>query len=51
MLKEKKSLEKETYIAPTIEVVEIEIEQNILARGTGDLPNENNDWDMGGEDW
>lgn len=43
---EKKSLqlEKKTYIAPKIEVVKIEIEQNIFA-GSGDLP------DMGAEDW
>ena len=43
---EKKSLqlEKKAYIAPKIEVVEIEIEQNIFA-GSGDLP------DMSGEDW
>ena len=27
--------EKETYIAPDIEVVEIEIEQNILQSGSG----------------
>ena len=26
------------YIAPDIEIVEIEIEQNILASGSGDLP-------------
>lgn len=31
MRKENKRLEKETYIAPDIEVVEIEIEQNILS--------------------
>ena len=38
---EKKSLqlEKKTYIAPKIEVVKIEIEQNIFAgSGIGDLP-------------
>lgn len=38
-------LEKETYIKPDIEVVEIEIEQNILAGGSGKLPS------MGSEDW
>ena len=38
MEKKIKSVEKETYISPAIEVVEIEIEQNILAGGssTGD---------------
>ena len=49
MEKKIKSLEKETYISPDIEVVEIEIEQNILAggsgSGTGDLPG------MPGEPW
>lgn len=35
---------KGEYLAPNIEVVEIEIEQNLFA-GSGDLP------DMGGEDW
>ena len=45
MKKEWNSLEKENYIAPDIEVVEIEIEQNILQRGSGDVP------DMGAEDW
>ena len=38
MKKETKSLEKEIYIAPDIEVVEIEMEQNILA-GSGEDPN------------
>ena len=44
---EKKSLqlEKKAYIAPKIEVVEIEIEQNIFAGSSNDLP------DMSGEDW
>lgn len=45
MEKELNSLEKETYIAPDIEVVEIEIEQNILQGGSGDVP------DMGPVDW
>ena len=44
MEKEFKSIERETYIAPDIEVVEIEIEQNIFA-GSGNLPG------MGAEDW
>ena len=45
MEKEIESLKKEPYIAPNIEVVEIEVEQNIFAgSGTG-LPG------MGGEDW
>ena len=44
---EKKSLqlEKKAYIAPKIEVVEIELEQNIFA-GSGVTPS-----DMPGEDW
>ena len=33
------------YIAPDIKIVEIEIEQNILASGSGDLPG------MPGEGW
>ena len=47
MEKKIKSVEKETYISPAIEVVEIEIEQNILAGGSGkgDLPG------MPGEAW
>ena len=46
---EKKSLqlEKKTYIAPKIEVVEIELEQNIFAGSSGpsSLPG------MPGSDW
>ena len=44
---EKKSLqlEKKAYIAPKIEVVEIELEQNIFAGSSGDLPG------MPGEPW
>lgn len=45
MEKEFKTIEKETYISPDIEVVEIEIEQNILASGSGDVNS------MGAEDW
>lgn len=45
MEKEFKLIEKEFYIAPDIEVVEIEIEQNILQGGSGDVP------DMGPVDW
>ena len=46
MKKENNSLEKKTYIAPDIEVVQIEIEQNILLAGSsGDLTG------MDGEDW
>ena len=44
MEKELNSLEKRSYIAPDIKVVEIEIEQNIFA-GSGDLPG------MGPVDW
>lgn len=41
-----KSTEKECYISPDIEVLNIETEQNILASGSsGDLPG------MPGEDW
>lgn len=43
MKEEIKSLEKEAYVSPEIEVVEIEIEQNILASGST--------LDMPGEDW
>ena len=32
------SSEKETYITPDIDVVDIEIEQNILQEGSGDAP-------------
>ena len=46
MKKEIKSKETETYISPDIEVVNIEIEQNILAVGSsGDLEG------MPGEIW
>ena len=46
MKKENNQLEKETYIAPDIEVVQIEMEQNILLAGSsGDLPG------MDSEDW
>ena len=38
MKKEIMSSEKETYITPDIEVVNIEIEQNILQEGSGDAP-------------
>lgn len=44
MEKKIKSLKKEPYIAPDIEVVQIEMEQTLLA-GSGNLPG------MGGEDW
>lgn len=45
MEKEIRLLEKETYISPDIEVVEIETEQNILQAGSNELPG------MPGEDW
>lgn len=45
MKKKTDSLEKKTYIAPDIEVVEIEVEQNILQAGSGTIN------DMPGEDW
>lgn len=45
MKEENKTVQKEAYISPDIEVVEIEIEQNILANGSNELP------DMLGEDW
>lgn len=43
MKKEINSLEKEAYVSPDIEVIQIEIEQNILASGST--------LDMPGEDW
>ena len=45
MKKEIKSTKKETYIAPDIAVVEIEIEQSILQATSGNVP------DMPGGDW
>lgn len=45
MEKELKTVEKKVYISPDIEVVEIEIEQNILQAGSGDLPG------LPGENW
>ncbi|MGV8962092.1 MAG: hypothetical protein ACOH2V_01775 [Candidatus Saccharimonadaceae bacterium] len=45
MEKEIKSSEKENYISPNIEIVDIVTEQNILQAGSGDLP------DMDGLDW
>ena len=45
MEKEFKTTEKETYISPDIEVMNIETEQNILQAGSGDSP------DLTGEDW
>ena len=45
MEKEFKTTEKETYILPDIEIMNIETEQNILAGGSGDSP------DLPGEDW
>lgn len=39
MEKEITSLEKETYFAPDIEVVDIETEQNILGDSSGESPN------------
>lgn len=45
MMEKELRLEKEVYISPEIEVVEIEIEQNILQAGSGDIPG------LPGEDW
>lgn len=45
MEKEVVFLEKEAYISPDIEVVDIETEQSILQAGSNDLPG------MPGEDW
>lgn len=42
MKKDTDSLEKDIYISPDIESVDIEIEQNILQSGSIDMP---------GEDW
>ena len=36
---------RKEYIAPTIVVMQIEVEQNVLSSGSGDLPG------LGGEDW
>lgn len=50
MKNKKKLSEEKTYIAPDIDVVNIELEQNILqaASGTGETQQLNNfDW----EDW
>lgn len=47
MEKEIKSVVKETYISPDIEVVNIESEQNILQAASGNFQNN----DMEGEDW
>jgi len=47
MKKENKSLEKEIYISPDIEVVEIEMEQSVLQSGSpgGDtLDHDRSDW-------
>ena len=44
MKKKIEAFEKKAYIAPDIEVVEVEMEQNILA-GSGNLDS------MPGEDW
>ena len=38
MKNEIKSTERESYISPDIEVMDIEIEQNILQEGSGDAP-------------
>ena len=38
MKNEIKSIERESYISPDIEVMDIEIEQNILQEGSGDAP-------------
>ena len=45
MKKETKLLKKKAYVSPDIKVVEVEIEQNILLGGSGDLPG------MPGEGW
>ena len=46
MKKENILLEKKAYVAPDIKVVEVVIEQNILASGSGDGP-----MNMPGQDW
>ena len=45
MKKEFKTTEKETYISPDIEIVDIETEQNILQAASGDTI------DLTNEDW
>lgn len=47
MEKEIKSLQKEAYISPDIDVLNVEIVQNVLADGSGN----GGPMDMGGEDW
>ena len=39
------SVKAETYTAPNIEIIDIELEQNILQSGSSDLPG------MPGEGW
>ena len=39
------SVKAETYTAPNIEIIDIELEQNILQGGSSDLPS------MPGEGW
>ena len=39
------SVKAETYTAPNIEIIDIELEQNILQSGSSDLPS------MPGEGW
>lgn len=45
-----KTMKKEVYIAPVIEVVEIEIEQNILQSASGEST-QGDDPDMGNQYW
>lgn len=50
MEKEIKSIEKEIYISPEIEIVDIVIEQNILQNASGESEN-NNSHDMPYDAW
>ena len=50
MEKEIKSIEKEIYISPEIEIVDIVIEQNILQNASGESEN-NNSHDMPCDAW
>ncbi|MDD2475246.1 MAG: hypothetical protein PHI32_04940 [Dysgonamonadaceae bacterium] len=50
MEKEIKTIEKETYTSPDIEVVDIVIEQNILQNASGENEN-NNTNDMPYDAW
>ena len=47
MEKKNKSLQKEAYTLPNVDVLNVIIDQSILANGSGNAE----PMDMGGEDW